>query len=127
MGGGTKDGKRWFHMHARGLGKGDKWQKIDHSGVTPEPAREIVYLPKQDALLALLDRDKLYVYHCETREWKHLDVDLPKGSYTHECSLDYDPVHNLAIALIPAGFSRPAQVLYFRYDPTTAKYKDSKE
>jgi len=46
-----------------------------------------------------------------------------QGSYTHECSLDYDPVHDVAVALIPEGFSRRLGTLLFRYDPNTAKYK----
>ena len=123
MGGGEEGEPPWFQIHARGLGANDQWEQIDFRGITPLPAREIVYLPKQDALLALLDRDKLYVFHCETNEWKHLDVALPEGSYTHECSLDYDPVHDVAVALIPEGFSRRLRTLLFRYDPKTAEYK----
>ena len=56
-------------------------------------------------------------------EWKQLDVDLPEGSYTHECSLDYDPVHDVAVALIPEGFSRRLGTFLFRYDSKTAKVK----
>ena len=123
MGGGEKGKPPWFQMHARGLTDTDNWQRIDFQGIAPLPAREIVYLPKQDALLALLDRDHVYAFHCETNEWKHLDVTLPEGSYTHECSLDYDPVHDVAVALIPEGFSRRLMVLLFRYDPETAVYK----
>ena len=48
---------------------------------------------------------------------------LPQGSYTRECSLDYDPVHDVAVTLIPEGFSRRLRILLFRYDPKTAKYK----
>lgn len=81
------------------------------------------YQPKQDALLALLDRDNVYVFHGETNEWRHLDVDLPEGSHTHECSLDYDPIHDVVLALIPEGFSRRLRTLLFRYDPRTAKYR----
>jgi hypothetical protein len=109
-------------MHARGLGKDDKWEQIDFKGITPLPAREVVYLPKQDALVALLDRDHLYAFHCEKNEWRHLDVVLPEGCYAHECSLDYDPVHDVAVALIPEGFSRRLRTLLFRYDPKTARY-----
>ncbi len=123
MGGGDEGKPPWFQMHARGLGKDEKWERIDFKGITPLPAREIVYLPKQDALLALLDRDNVYVFHCETNEWKHLDVALPQGSYTHECSLDYDPIHDVVVALIPEGFSRRLRTLLFRYDPKTAKYR----
>jgi hypothetical protein len=124
MGGGDEGKPPWFQMHGHGLSKDDKWERIDFKGITPLPAREIVYLPKQDALLALLDRDNVYVFHCEKNEWKHLDVDLPQGSYTHECSLDYDPVHDVAVALIPEGFSRRLRTLLFRYDPKTARYED---
>ena len=122
----TQEGKPpWFQMHARGLGTDDRSEQMYFQGITPRPAREIVYLPKQDALLALLDLDHLYVFHCETNEWKHLDVVLPQGSYTHECSLDYDPVHDVAVALIPEGFSRRLRTLLFRYDLKTAKYKST--
>ncbi len=123
MGGGEESLSPWFQMHARGLGPDYRWERIEFQGLTPLPAREIVYLPKQDALLALLDRDKLYVFHCEKREWKLLDVALPEGSYRTECSLDYDPVHDVAIALIPEGFSRRLRTLLFRYDPMTARYQ----
>jgi hypothetical protein len=122
MGGGEEGRPPWFQMHARGLGPDDRWERIEFHGITPLPAREIVYLPKQDALLALLDRDNLYAFHCETNEWKQLDVALPEGSYRTECSLDYDPVHDVAVALIPEGFSRRLKTLLFRYDPNTARY-----
>jgi hypothetical protein len=127
MGGGEEGQPSWFQMHARGLGEDDRWEQMDFKGITPSPAREVVYLPKQDALLALLDRDRLYVFHCETNEWKHLDVALPEGSYTHECSLDYDPIHDVAAALIPEGFSRRLRTLLFRYDPKSAKYKQKEK
>ena len=45
----------------------------------------------------------------QTNEWKHLDVDLPEGSYSHECALVYDPVNDVAIALIPSASAAPSE------------------
>ncbi|HQL73870.1 MAG: Kelch motif protein [Planctomycetes bacterium ADurb.Bin126] len=125
MGSVEKDKPAWLRMHARGLGPADNWEPIESSGPVPPPARETVYLPRQDALLALRDRDKVYVFHCESRQWKHLDVDLPEGCYTHECSLDYDARHDLAVALVPSRFSGPLRTLLLRYDPSAARYKQA--
>ncbi|MEQ8786310.1 MAG: kelch repeat-containing protein [Pirellulaceae bacterium] len=112
-----------FEMHVRGLGADDQWQHVETSGVLPQPMREVVYLPKQDALLGLLDQDHVYALDLATDVWRRLDVQLPKGSYGHECSMDYDPVHDVVIATIPSGFSRPVQTLLLRYDPKTATSK----
>ena len=46
----------------------------------------VVYLPKQDALLGLLDQDHVYALDLATAVWRRLDVELPQGSYGTECS-----------------------------------------
>ncbi|MEK6234601.1 MAG: hypothetical protein N2C14_07800, partial [Planctomycetales bacterium] len=66
----------------------------------------------------------VYALDLATAIWRRLDVELPKGSYGHECSMDYDPVHDVVVATIPSGFSRPVQTLLFRYDPKTVKDRD---
>lgn len=116
MGSVEKDNPAWLRVHARRLGKDDKWAPVEFSGPTPVPARETVYLPGQDALLALRDRDKVYAFDCERRQWRRLDVELPEGCYTHECSLDYDVKHDVAVALVPSRFSGPLRTLLFRYN-----------
>jgi hypothetical protein len=90
----------------------------------PPPMREVVYLPTHDALLGLLDQNHVYALDLATAVWRQLHVELPKGSYGHECSMDYDPVHDVVVATVPSSFSGPVQTLLFRYDPKTAKYKD---
>ena len=53
-------------MHARGLGTDDKWEQIDFQGITPLPAREIVYLPKQDAPSIAAESDEPLVLTLST-------------------------------------------------------------
>ena len=50
-----------------------------------------------------------------------LDFALPKGLYTHECSLAYDPIHDVCVELILGSFSSPMQAHLFRYDTTSIK------
>jgi hypothetical protein len=52
-----------------------------------------------------------------------LDVEMPKGAYGTACAIEYDPVHKLCVMLIPPGHSARMQVVLFRYDPKTAKYR----
>lgn len=52
-----------------------------------------------------------------------LNVELPEGSYGHECAFVYCPKHDICVALIPASFSGPMQTFVFRYDPGSAKFR----
>ncbi|MFQ5811217.1 MAG: hypothetical protein ACE5JM_16490, partial [Armatimonadota bacterium] len=111
-------------VHTRPLVDGGTWSKLPTTGHA-EIAREVVYLPKQDSILALLGREQVYVLDCATNRWRQLDVELPEGRYGHECALVYDPVHDVAVALVPSRFSGPLLTLLFRYDPGTATYRDA--
>ncbi|MCG3180156.1 MAG: hypothetical protein BIFFINMI_02513 [Phycisphaerae bacterium] len=111
-------------VHARAMSAdGDgRWEALTTTG----PAaicREVVYLPRQDALLMMSSQDKVYAVDCTTNKWRHLDVALPKGAYGTESAMRYDPVHDVVVALVPSRFSGPMQTLLFRYDPATARDK----
>lgn len=81
--------------------------------------REAVYIPQHDTILWL--GEKLYSLNCANNTMAELDVVLPKGSYTHECAMVYDPTHDVCVALIPQSFTGPMQTFLFRYDPATIR------
>jgi hypothetical protein len=109
----------WEHP----LGKG-AWKEIKLAGSTKHVSREVVYDDVNDCLVSM-PQQKLMVLHlgAEQKEWKELDVAMPKGRYGTECAMVYDPVHKLCVLLIPKGFSGYMQTMLFRYDPKTAKFK----
>ncbi len=107
-------------VFARPLSEDGKWQQLTTEG-TAAIGREAVYIPRHDTILWL--GDKLYAFDCAAQRMAELDVDLPKGSYNHECAMVYDPSHDVCVALIPSSFSGPMQTLLFRFDPNTAKYR----
>jgi len=97
------------------------WRKLETSGAAAAPTREVAYDSVNDCLLALHSR-RMMVIDCRSNTRKDLDVEFPGGKYGVAGALMYDPVHELCVALIPARRGR-MQVVLFRYEPTTAKYK----
>ncbi len=107
-------------IHERPLPDGS-WRKLGTSGEV-NYTREVVYDTANDCLLALSD-EKLVTMDFAAHTWRTMAVEMPKGMYGTECAMVYDPVHQLCVALVPTGFSAKMQVVLFRYDPKTAKYK----
>lgn len=105
-------------IFARSFDKKAKWQQLVTNG-NAAIGREAVYIPHHDTILWL--GSKLYVLDLGSNTMSELDVELPKGSYTHECAMVYDPKHDVCVALIPQSFSGPMQTFLFRYDPTSIK------
>lgn len=114
-----KEVRVWEHP----IGKG-AWKEIKLEKSTPHISREIAYDVENDCLVSM-PTQKLMVLHlgAEKKEWKELDVAMPKGRYGTESAMVYDPVHKVCVMLIPKGFSGYMQTMLFRYDPKTAKYK----
>jgi hypothetical protein len=108
----------WEHPTGKGA-----WKPLEVTGKRDGSSREVVYDTVNDCLLAM-PRQALMAMDCRTNAWKQLDVSMPKGRYGTECALCYDPVHRTAVALIPVRFSGRMQVVLFRYDPKTAKYRE---
>jgi hypothetical protein len=52
-----------------------------------------------------------------------IDTQMPEKGYGWDAAMVYDPVHDVAVALLPPRFSGPMRVFLFRYDPKTAKYR----
>ena len=109
------------HIYARPLTEGAKWTQLQTTGKAAI-GREAVYIEKHDTILWLADR-RLFAFECATNTLSELDVDLPKGSYNHECALVYDSARDVCVALIPSRFTGPMQTLLFRYDVKTAERK----
>lgn len=97
------------------------WQQLETTG-TAAIGREAVYLPKHDTALWL--GEKLHAFDCKTNRMRELPVALPKGSYSHECALVYDPRHDVCIALIPQSFTGPMQTFLFRFAPESARVRE---
>jgi hypothetical protein len=118
-----------YHPHQRGAQvtifayplKTGKWEELKTSGYA-ELSREAVYIPKHDTLMLLGDR-KLLVMDCETNQWRVIDTQMPAKGYGWDAAMVYDPVRDVAVALLPPKFSGPMRVFLFRYDPKTAKYR----
>ena len=96
----------------------DRWKQLETSG-SAAIGREAVYIARHDTVLWLGER--LFALDCQTGHMAELDVGLPKGLYTHECAMVYDPRHDVCVALIPRSFSGPMQTFLFRFDPKTAR------
>ena len=105
-------------VFARSFDQKAAWKQLTTRG-TAAIGREAVYIPRHDTILWL--GSKLYALDCAKNTMAELDVALPKGSYTHECSMVYDPTHDVCVALIPRSFSSPMQTFLFRYDPASIK------
>ncbi len=102
----------------RSMEENAKWQQLTTRG-TAAIGREAVYIPRHDTVLWL--GDKLYALNLVDNTMSELDVILPKGAYSHECALVYDPTHDVCVALIPRSFSGRMQTFLFRYDPVSVK------
>lgn len=90
------------------------WRQLETTGKAAI-GREAAYIPRHDVVLWL--GDELFALDCATNRLAEVEVDLPKGSYNHECAMVYDPKHDVCVALIPASFSGPMQTFLFRYEP----------
>ncbi len=90
------------------------WKQLETTGKAAI-GREAVYIARHDIVLWL--GDELHVFDCSTSAMQRLEINLPKGSYNHECAMVYDPKHDVCVALIPASFSGPMQTFLFRYEP----------
>jgi hypothetical protein len=99
-------------VFAHPLGAKGAWQQLKTEG-SAAIGREAVYIPRQDTVL-WLGKD-LYAYDCATGRMAKVDVALPRGSYSHECAMVYDPRHDVCVALIPSRFTGPMQTFLFRY------------
>jgi len=108
-----KGDKQRVDVFSRSLEPGSSWQQLKTSGQAAI-GREAVYIPGSDKILWL--GDKLYSFNCKTSEMKHVKVKLPKGLYGHECSMVYDPKHDVCVVLIPKSFTGPMQTFLFRYN-----------
>jgi hypothetical protein len=121
-----------YHPHQRGAQvtvfaypiKSGKWQKLETTGYA-ELSRDAMYVEKHDTLL-LLGKQKWLALDCATNKWRVVDCAMPEKGYGWDSAAVYDPVHDVAVALLPARFSAPMRVFLFRYDPKTAKYRDVK-
>ncbi len=105
-------------VFARSFDEKAKWQQLATNG-NAAIGREAVYIPQHDTILWL--GSKLYALDLSSNTMSELDVELPKGSYTHECAMVYDPKHDVCVALIPRSFSGPMQTFLFRYDPISMR------
>jgi hypothetical protein len=109
-------------LYERSVPEGS-WRELKVSGAKSKPTREVVYDAGNDCLVAMYTRC-LMVMDFKSNAWRELDVTLPDGKYGTACALLYDPVHKLLVALIPQKSGKDIQVVLFRYDPATAKYRD---
>lgn len=77
-----------------------------------------------DACRRRRHEEDLYALDPATAVWR-LNIELPRtvAEPIAPWTMDYDPVHDVVVATIPSGFSRPVQTLLFRYDPSTASSK----
>ena len=114
--------KETVDVYARGLGDGAAWQRLPTQGAVAI-GREAAYIARHDSVLLLGAAGRLFVLECGSNRWRELDVALPKGRYGTESAMVYDPVHDVAVLLIPSRFSGPLQTVLFRHDPTTARYR----
>ncbi len=105
-------------VFARSTDETAKWQQLTTRG-TAAIGREAVCIPKHDTMLWL--GDKLYALDCGSNAMAELDVALPKGLYSHECAMVYDPTYDVCVVLIPRSFSGPMQTFLFRYDPASIR------
>ncbi len=112
-------------VYVRPLIDSGKWSIFPAQG-RAAIGREAVYIQKHDTVLWLSDR-RLFALDVKNAQMGEVDVDLPKGLYTHECAFVYDPAYDVCIALIPARFSGPLQTYLFRYDPEKVTIKQSTE
>ncbi len=101
-------------VFVRSLKDDAAWQQLETTG-TAAIGREAVYLPEHDTVLWL--GNELFALDCRTNRLQQVKVDLPQGSYGHECAMVYDPRHDVCIALIPSRFTGPMQTFLFRYRP----------
>ena len=97
------------------------WEQLETAG-TASIGREAVYLEDDDTILWLENR-RLFTFDCAENRMGEIDVELPEGSYTHECAMVYDPKQDVCVALIPSRFTGPLQTLLFRFDRERAKLK----
>lgn len=102
-------------VFARPMDESASWSQLETTG-SAAIGREAVYIEKHDTILWLADK-QLFAFDCETNQLSELAIDLPEGSYTHECAMVYDPKHDVCVALIPSRFSGPMQTFLFRYAP----------
>jgi hypothetical protein len=107
------------HVFVRPLARDANWQQLQTSG-SAAIGREAVYIAKHDVILWLADR-QMFFLDCGTNRMGQLPVEMPKGLYTHECALVYDPKHDICVALIPASFTGPMQTFLFRFTPEALK------
>jgi len=108
-------------VFARSLAGGGRWKQLEPGG-SAAIGREAVYVARHDTVLWLGSK-QLCAFDCAANRMAELDVELPKGLYSHECAMVYDPRHDVCVALIPASFSGPMQTFLYRFDPKTAGYK----
>ncbi len=108
-------------VYAHPLTEEGKWKQLETTG-SAAIGREAVYIAEHDTVLWLGNK-RLFAFDCEANRLAEIDVELPKGLYTHECAFVYDPRHDICVALIPSSFSGPMQTFLYRFDPKTAKYR----
>jgi hypothetical protein len=98
-----------------------QWVKLAMAG-DPVVSREVVYVTKQDALMAL--SKPMAVMDCTNNMWRRLDTEMPDGGYGVGSMMVYDARHDVAVFWVPRGnWVHPMRVFLFRYDPATAKYR----
>jgi hypothetical protein len=107
-------------VHARGLTE-TTWSEVRTTG-SSAVGRELMYLPKSDALL-LLARQRLFTLELDSNVWRELDVPMPKGVYGTEAAMVYDAAHDVCVLLLPRNFNGPLQTFLFRFDRKSAVYK----
>lgn len=107
-------------VYVRSVADEGKWE-IQPTQGRAAIGREAVYIARHNVILWL--GKKLYALDLETNRMGELDVAMPKGSYSHECAMVYDPAHDVCVALIPSRFTGPMQTFAFRFDPKSVKYR----
>jgi len=103
--------------------KAGKWETLKTTG-RARLARDTIYNSKQDCVMMLEPKGRVWqVLDLATKEWKSLQCKMPNGKYGWDSALVYDPLHDVAVALLPTRFSGPTQVFLFRYDPSKATFR----
>ena len=105
-------------VYVRPLAAGGTWRQLTPRG-SAAIGREAVYIARHDTVL-WLDNQRLFAYDCAADRLGEVDVDLPKGLYSHECAFVYDPDHDVCVALIPRSFTGPMQTFLFRFEAKAA-------
>ncbi len=112
-----KTPRLWFFSFSQ-----RRWMKNPNPTKGGIVSREAIYDPGQDAILVYGNdrrkkKDDIWtrVYLCASNEWRNLKIETPQ--YTvHECALEYDPIHKVAVLLWPPRFERDIRPHLMRLD-----------